>query len=319
MLKTSTITMRDTVGKILEEIGEEDRDVVVITADVGKATRVYRYGEKFPDRYYNVGIAEQHLIGFASGLAAIGAKPVIVTFAVFLMRAWEQIRNSVARMNLNVKIIGTHAGFSDHADGSSHQAFEDIALMRVLPNMNIVVPADVFDIERSLRSIILEVKGPTYYRIGRDYSPIITEGYDYKFSLGRAYVLRDGYDVTIIGAGVVLYDALVAAKELEKMGISAAVINLLSVKPIDVETIEMYARKTGRIVVVEEHMIYGGIGSAVAEILVERYPVPMRFIGMKTFGRSARSVRELLDFYNINSKAIVSKCLEVLRYGDRRS
>ncbi len=313
------VTMRDAVGRILEEIGKEDKDVIVITADVGKSTRVYRYGELFPDRYFNVGIAEQHLIGFASGLAAVGAKPVVVAFAIFLMRAWEQIRNSVSRMNLNVKIIGTHAGFSDHADGSSHQAFEDIALMRVLPNMSIIVPADVLDIERSLRSVVIDVKGPIYYRIGRDYSPIITDGHDYKFSLGKAYVLRDGHDVTIIGAGVVLYEALMAAKELEKMGISAMVINLLSIKPIDVETIEMCARRTGRIVVVEEHMVYGGIGSAIAEVLVERYPVPMRFIGMKTFGRSARCVRELLDFYDINSKAIVSKVLEVIKHGDRGS
>ncbi len=319
MLRSSTVTMRDVVGKILEEVGREDRDIVVVTADVGKSTRAYRFGELYPDRYFNVGISEQHLIGFSSGLAAAGAKPIAVAFAMFLMRAWEQIRNTVCRMNLNVKIIGTHAGFSDHADGSSHQVFEDIALMRVLPNMSVVVPADVLDIERSLRSIILDVKGPVYYRVGRDYSPVVTEGHDYEFRLGKAYVLRDGSDITIIGAGVVLYDALIAAEELKRMGISAAVINLLSVKPIDVETIEKYARRTGRVIVIEEHMVYGGIGSAVAEVLAERYPVPMIFIGMRTFGRSARNVRELLDFYNINSKSIVNKALEVMRYGDRGS
>ncbi len=311
--------MRDVIGEILIELGKEISDLVVITADVGKPTRVYNFGQKFPDRYYNVGIAEQHMIDFAAGLASAGALPIVAAFAMFILRAWEQIRNTVARMNLNVKIVATHAGYSDHADGSSHQALEDIAVMRVIPHVNVVVPADIADIRRSFRAIVAEVRGPVYYRIGRDYAPPITEDHNYEFTLGRAYTLRDGHDVTIIGAGPILYEALIAAEMLKKMGVSASVINLLSIKPIDVDTIEKTARATGRIVTIEEHVIYGGIGSAVAEVIAERYPVPMRFIGAKTFGRSAKSVRELLDYFNINSKAIVKTCLEVIKYGDRRA
>jgi len=312
-----SIGMRDVVGEILASLGEEVRDLVVITADVGRSTRVYRFGQKFPDRYYNVGIAEQHMIDFAAGLASAGAQPIVAAFAMFVLRAWEQIRNTVARMNLNVKIIATHAGYSDHADGSSHQALEDIAVMRAIPNMNIVVPADIADIKRSLRSIVADVRGPVYYRIGRDYAPPVTDGHDYEFALGKAYTLRDGYDVTIVGAGPILYEALTAAEMLEKMGISTSVINLLTVKPIDVESIERAARATGRIVTVEEHVVYGGIGSAVAEVVAERYPVPMRFIGARTFGRSAKSVRELLEYFNIDSRSIVKACLEVIKHDNR--
>ncbi|MEM2220996.1 MAG: transketolase C-terminal domain-containing protein [Ignisphaera sp.] len=312
-----SIGMRDVVGEILASLGEEVRDLVVITADVGRSTRVYRFGQKFPDRYYNVGIAEQHMIDFAAGLASAGAQPIVAAFAMFVLRAWEQIRNTVARMNLNVKIIATHAGYSDHADGSSHQALEDIAVMRAIPNMNIVVPADIADIKRSLRSIVADVRGPVYYRIGRDYAPPVTDGHDYEFALGKAYTLRDGYDVTIVGAGPILYEALTAAETLGKMGISTSVINLLTVKPIDVESIERAARATGCIVTVEEHVVYGGIGSAVAEVVAERYPVPMRFIGARTFGRSAKSVRELLEYFNIDSRSIVKACLEVIKHDNR--
>ncbi|MCS7111816.1 MAG: transketolase family protein [Ignisphaera sp.] len=311
--------MRDVVGEMLAELGEEISNLVVVTADVGKPTRVFNFSQRFPDRYYNVGIAEQHMINFAAGLASAGALPVVAGFAIFIQRAWEQIRNTVARMNLNVKIVATHAGYSDHADGSSHQALEDIALMRAIPNMNVIVPADVADIRRSFRAVVASVKGPVYYRIGRDYAPPVTEGYDYEFVLGRAYTLREGSDVAIIGAGPILYEALIAADTLRSMGISASVINLLTVKPIDAESIERAARVTGHIVTVEEHVVYGGVGSAVAEIISERYPVPIRFVGAKTFGRSARSVKELLEHFNLDSKAIVRACLEVVKHGDRRA
>ncbi|MEM1560135.1 MAG: transketolase family protein [Ignisphaera sp.] len=310
-------SFRDALGYTLEKLGEEVEDMVVITADVGKPTRANLFAKKFPDRYFNVGIAEQHMISFAAGLASAGAKPVVVGFSMFLMRAWEQIRNSVDRMNLDVKIVGTHAGFSDYADGSSHQCLEDIALMRVLPNMKVIVPADAFDIERSLPYIVKHVHGPVYYRVGRDSSPIITANQDYEFELGRGYVLKDGRDVTIIGVGPVLYEAFVAAEELKNKRIDVAVINMVNVKPIDGELIERYARRTGHIVTVEEHMIYGGLGSAVAEFLSQRYPVPMRFVGAKTYGRSGRSVNELWDYFSINSKAIAKACCEVLEYERR--
>ncbi|MEM0304020.1 MAG: transketolase family protein [Saccharolobus sp.] len=312
MMRENIYSMRETLGRLLAELGDQEKDLIVITADVGDSTRASYFKEKFKDRYFNVGISEQDMVNFAAGLAAVGKKPIIVNFAMFLMRAWEQIRNSIARMNLDVKMFVTHAGYSDHGDGSSHQSLEDIALMRVLPNMKVIVPADPKDIERSLPVIIKE-KGPLYFRIGRDYSPPITIGHEYEFKVGKAYVLKEGNDLAIMGAGVVLWDALKAAEELEKIGISAAVINLFSIKPIDEETIEYYARKTGRVITIEEHSIYGGMGSAVAETIVKRYPVPMRFIGATTFGRSARSQRDLLDYYNINYKSIIREAIDLLK------
>ena len=313
MMQGNTLPMRETFGKLLVELGKVNRELVVITADVGNSTRAMYFREAFPDRYFNVGISEQDMVNFAAGLAAVGFKPLVIGFAMFLMRAWEQIRNTVARMNLDVKLVATHSGFSDSGDGSSHQALEDIALMRVIPNMKVIIPADSADVKRTLPVVINELRGPLYYRMGRDYTPVITEGLDYDFKLGKGYVLRDGEDLVIIGAGVVLYDALRAAEELEKMGISTAVINLLSIKPIDEDLIEYYARKTGRIITIEEHSIYGGIASAVAEVIVKRYPVPMKFIGATTFGRSARSQRDLLDFYGINSKSIIGAALKLVK------
>lgn len=312
MLQGSISSMREAFGRMLVKLGEEDKDIIVITADVGDSTRAAYFREKFPDRYFNVGIAEQDMVNFAAGLAAVGKKPVAVDFAMFLMRAWEQIRNTIGRMNLNVKLIATHSGYSDSGDGSSHQALEDIALMRTLPNMKVIIPADAADVERSLPVIMKDV-GPLYFRIGRDYSPPITSSMDYKFEIGRAYVLRDGDDLAIMGAGVVLWDALKAAEELEKMGISTAVINVPSIKPIDEATIEYYARKTGRIITIEEHTIYGGVGSAIAEVVVQKYPVAMRFIGSTTYGRSARSQRDLLDYFGFTPANIVKKALELMR------
>ncbi|BFH72668.1 transketolase family protein [Sulfurisphaera javensis] len=312
-MQRSTLPMRDTFGRLLADLGEKNKDIIVITADVGNSTRAMYFRERFPDRYFNVGISEQDMVNFAAGLSVTGYKPIVVGFAMFVMRAWEQIRNSIARMNLDVKIMVTHAGYSDSGDGSSHQSLEDIALMRVLPNMKVIIPADSADVKRSLPVVVNELRGPLYYRMGRDYTPVITEGLDYDFKLGKAYVLKDGDDLAIMGAGVVLADALKAAEELEKMGISTAVINLMSIKPIDEDLIEYYARKTGRIITIEEHSIYGGIGSAVAEVLVKKYPVPMRFIGATTFGRSARSERDLLDYYGINYKSIINAAMELVK------
>jgi len=311
---SSCKSFREEFGKLLIEIGEKSDRVVVVTADVGLSTRASMFGEKFRDRYFNVGIAEQHLIGFAAGLAIAGAIPIATAFAEFILRGWEQIRNSVARMNLNVKIVATHAGYSDHADGASHQALEDIALMRVLPNMAVVVPADTADLRRCFEKLVLEYRGPTYIRLGRDYAPRVTEDVDYEYEVGKAYILKDGHDVAIIGAGVVLHEALVAAKELDKRGISACVVNLLNIKPIDVDTIVTVAKKTEKVVVVEEHMVYGGVGSAVAEILVQRYPVPMRLLGATSFGRSAKSQQELLSYYGLDSKSIIKTVLEVMNH-----
>jgi transketolase len=180
--------------------------------------------------------------------------------------------------------------------------------------MTVVVPADTADLRRCFEKLVLEYRGPTYIRLGRDYVPPVTEDVDYEYEVGKAYILKDGHDVAIIGAGVVLHEALVAAKELDKRGISACVVNLLNIKPIDVDTIVAVAKKTERVVVVEEHMVYGGVGSAVAEILVQRYPVPMRLLGATSFGRSAKSQQELLSYYGLDSKSIIKTVLEVLNH-----
>jgi transketolase len=304
--------MREVFGKLLASLGEKYEDLVVLTADVGDSTRASYFRERFPKRYFNVGISEQDLVDFAAGMAVTGVRPLVVNFGMFLMRAWEQIRNTIARMNLDVKFLVTHTGYSDSGDGSSHQVLEDVSLMRVLPNFKVVIPADPYDVMRSLEVVVRE-KGPLYYRMGRDYSPVVTKDFSYEFRIGQSAVLKEGEDLTIVGAGVVLWDAMQAAQELERMGINTAVINLLSVKPIDERTLEFYARRTGRVVTVEEHSVYGGIGSAVAEVLAKRYPVRMRMVGATGFGRSARSQRELLDYYGINAKSIIEAALEIVR------
>lgn len=304
-------SMREALGKALADLGEMDEDVVVVTADVGESTRAIRFFERYPERYFNVGIAEQHAVTFAAGLAALGMKPIVVAFAVFLMRAWEQIRNTVARMNLNVKLVGTHAGFSDSVDGSSHQALEDLALMRVLPNMTVVVPADACQVSRSLHKVV-NLKGPAYYRVGRDYSPPITCDRDEDFVVGRAEVLVDGYDAAVIGAGTVLWSAIKASEELKReMGLSVAVINMHTVKPLDEDLLLKIAQKVGAVVTIEEHSLHGGLGSAVAEVLIRKYPVPMEMLGTKHFGRSAKSPEDLIDLYGLGKKSVINAVLRV--------
>ncbi|MGC8570322.1 MAG: transketolase C-terminal domain-containing protein [Caldivirga sp.] len=303
-------SMRDAVGKALLEAGERYNDLYVVTADVGGSTRAIWFKEKFPNRYIDVGIAEQHMIGVASGLALTGLRPVAIGFAMFIMRAWEQVRNTVSRMNLNVKIIGTHSGLSDYADGASHQTFEDISLMRTLPNMTIVVPADPNEANKAVLAL-LEHQGPAYIRIGRDYGPRVTNGDEFK--VGKASVLRDGDDVAIIGAGPVLWDALMAAEELGKMGISTMVINLSTIKPIDADTVIKAAKRTGAVLTIEEHSTFGGVGSAVAEVLAQNYPVPIRMIGVNGFGRSGRSTRQLMEYIGLTHRKIVNETLTLLK------
>ncbi|GGP18892.1 hypothetical protein GCM10007981_00370 [Thermocladium modestius] len=303
-------SMRDSLGEALAAAVDEMEDLVVLTADVGGPTRASM--ARRSGRYIDVGISEQELVSAAAGLAAAGLRPVAVAFAMFLMRAWEQARNTVARMNLNVKLVGTHAGFSDISDGSSHQSLEDIALMRVLPNFSVVVPADAAEVKRSLPEA-LRHEGPLYYRVGRDYSPSITDDLEYEFKLGRGVVLQDGSDVAVIGAGPVLWDAVMAAKELGKRGVSVSVIDMASVKPMDEDLVLKYAKRTGAIITVEEHMVAGGLGSSVSELLSAKYSVPVRMIGARSFGRSARAVRDLLMHSGINYRTIMSEAMELLR------
>lgn len=306
------LRVRDAVGCALVELGEEDRDVVVLTADVGRSTRASYFASRFPDRFVNVGIAEQDLVGFASGLALAGKKPYVLAFAMFMMRAWEQIRNTVDRMNLNVKLVATHSGFSDHGDGSSHHSLEDLALMRVLHNMVVVVPADSLEAYHTIK-LVHGFKGPVYIRVGRDYSPKVTSVDDIP-KLGRLRVLREGEDASIIGVGPLLAHALEAAKILEERhGLRIAVANLYTLKPVDVDGLVRLAQKTGVVFVVEEHFPRGGVFGVVAEVLVQHKPVPVYPIAAKGYGRSARSVMDLYEVHGLTPQAIAEKVLEVLK------
>ena len=303
-------TIRDAVGKALLRLGGEDRDVVVLTADVARSTRTKWFAERFPERFVNIGISEQDMIGFAAGLALGGKKPYAAAFAMFMMRAWEQIRNTIDRMNLNVKLIATHSGFSDHGDGASHQSLEDIALMRVLHNMTVVIPADPPQAYKAVLAIH-RVKGPAYLRIGRDYSPPVTDPAA-EYRLGELELLRDGEDVALVSAGPVLAHVVGAAKILEAKGLSAAVANLHTVKPIDEARLVRLAQRTGLVIVVEEHFPRGGLFGAVAETLAQRYPVPVVPVAAKGYGHSARSVIDLYERHGLMPDSIARSVAEAV-------
>ncbi|WP_317894630.1 transketolase family protein [Pyrofollis japonicus] len=302
--------MRDAVGKALLYLGDIDRDVVVVTADVARSTRTKWFGDKYPERFVNIGISEQDMVGFTAGLALAGKKPYAAAFAMFMMRAWEQIRNTIDRMRLNVKLIATHSGFSDHGDGASHQSLEDIAVMRVLHNMAVVVPADAFQAYKALIRLH-EVHGPAYMRIGRDYSPQVTDpGAEYRF--GRLEVLRDGSDVAVVSAGPVLAHVIEAAKILEEKGISVAVANLHTVKPVDEAGLVALAQRTGLVIVVEEHFPRGGVFGAVAETLAQHYPVPIIPVAPRGYGHSARSILDLYERHGLMPRQIARSIAEAV-------
>ena len=302
-------SMREALGTTLARLGEDNDRLVVVTADVGESTRARYFGERFPNRYFNVGISEQDLIGVAVGLALGGYVPVAMAYAMFMMRGWEQIRNSLGRMNLNVKLIATHAGLSDFADGPSHQALEDVALMRTLSNMVVVAPADAWDVERVIPKVI-EYNGPVYVRIGRDYSPPVTMDLDYEFRIGEVYELVDGDDVVVMGYGPVLHNAVRAALELRKVGIKMGVYNVPTIKPLNKDAVVRIARRVGNIVVVEEHSPRGGLGSAIAE-LVSGF-ARVRILGVDGYGHWGRSEEELLRFYGLDEESIMDAALKLV-------
>ncbi|WP_349293698.1 transketolase family protein [Vulcanisaeta souniana] len=301
--------MREALGVTLARLGEDNDKLVVITTDVGESTRARYFGERFPGRYFNIGISEQDLIGVAVGFALGGYVPIAMAYAMFMMRGWEQIRNSLGRMNLNVKLIATHAGLSDFADGPSHQAIEDVALMRTLSNMIVVAPADAWDVERIIPRII-EHRGPVYVRIGRDYSPPITMDLDYEFRLGDVYELVDGDDAAIMGYGPPLYGAVKAAMELRKMGIKVGVYNVPTIKPLNEYTVKRIAHRVGNIIVVEEHSPRGGLGSAIAELVSGIARVKM--LGVDGYGHWGRSEEELLRFYGLDEESITDVALKLV-------
>lgn len=305
------VATRDAYGKALLVLGEENPNVVVLDADLSKSTKTAEFSKNYPERFFNMGIAEANLLGTAAGLAAAGKTPFASTFAVFATgRAFEQIRNSIAYPKLNVKIAATHAGVSVGEDGGSHQAIEDIAIMRALPNMVVLVPADGEE-TRQMVLAAAEYNGPVYLRMGRLDVPVIF-GEDYHFEIGKAKVLKEGTDVAIMANGLMVAIALEAAELLASEGISVSVVNVSSVKPIDEETILRVAKETGAVVTAEEHNIIGGLGSAVAEILGEKLPTPMVRVGLKdTFGESGRPY-ELLEKYGLTKENLVKAAREAL-------
>jgi len=295
---------REAYGEALKAIGEKYKDVVVLDADLSKSTKTNVFAKAFPDRFFNVGIAEQNLMGTAAGLAAAGKIPFVSTFAIFATgRAFEQVRNSICYPKLNVKIAATHAGLTVGEDGATHQAIEDISLMRSIPNMTVIVPCDAAETRRAVEFAV-EYKGPVYIRLGRAAVEDVF-GEDYEFQHGKAVELANGLDVTIIATGVMVAPARKAAEELIKSNLSARVLNMHTIKPIDREAIIKAAAETGAIVTCEEHSIIGGLGSAVAEVLVENYPVPMERVGiLDVFGESG-TPDELLRKYRLTVADIV--------------
>jgi transketolase len=292
-------------GEGLLAAGESNPDVVAIGADITISVGVNMFAEKFPERFISLGIAEQNCIGVAAGLAQEGKIPVFSTYGVFAaLRTTDQIRISVCYNNLHIIIGGAHAGVSVGPDGATHQALEDIAVMRVMPNMTVFSPCDATQTKIAVISAIEECKGPVYLRFGREPMPDFTD-IDQSFIVGQAQLLKQGTDLTIIATGHLVWEALQAAYQLESSGISARVLNIHTIKPIDEEAIITAACETKAIVTAEEHQIIGGLGSAVAGILVKHYPVPMEFIGMNDqFGESGKA-RELMKKFGMDAEAII--------------
>jgi len=312
-----SVYIREAYGRTLVDLGKSHPDLVVLDADLTVSTKTNLFGNEFPSRFFTMGVSEQDMMATAAGFALAGKIPFASTFAVFATgRAWEHIRQSIAFPNLNVKIVATHAGLTVGEDGATHQALEDIALMRVLPNMTVIVPADAVETEKVIRTII-DVDGPTYVRLARAKFPTIFKN-TYQFEIGKAPILREGKHVAIFATGIMVSKALEAAEILKKEGIDAFVVNVSSIKPIDADTIMELATETGAVVTAEDHNIIGGLGGAIAEVLGEHAPTPMKRIGMRDrFGTSGNGL-ELLEYFGLDSKDIVVAVHELLAYNSKR-
>ena len=301
---------RQSYGEALENLGRKNKDVVVLDADLSGATKTNMFAKSFPERFFNMGIAEQDMLATAAGFATCGKIPYASTFAVFAAgRAYDQIRNSICYPNLNVKICATHAGITVGEDGATHQMLEDIALMRCLPNMVVLSPSDEMQTKWMIEEISKN-KAPTYVRLGRAATPLIYEDCS-KFEIGKAIVHGDGTDATIFATGIMVGMALEAKDMLANEGISARVINIHTIKPIDEEIITLAAKETGAIVTCEEHYIMGGLGSAVCEVVCKNHPVPVEVIGTDRFGKSGTPL-ELFKEYGLTSENIAEKAKKVI-------
>lgn len=309
MVKKAT---RESFGEAVTELAAEYPDVVVLDADLAAATKTGIFKKKYPERFFDCGIAECNMIGVAAGLATCGKIPFAASFAMFSAgRAFEQVRNSVGYPKLNVKVVGSHAGISVGEDGATHQCCEDIALMRTIPGMVILNPSDHYEMKAAVRAAI-EHQGPCYIRLGRLAVESINNGDDYKFELGKGITLCEGTDITIIATGLMVSEAVKAAKALEAEGIHAEVINIHTIKPLDEELVIASAKKTGRVVTVEEHNIVGGLGEAVAAALSEKCPTPVTRIGVNdVFGHSGPAV-DLLKEFGLSAEHIAEVVKEKL-------
>lgn len=304
-------SIREAFGKKLVELGENNENIVVLDADVACSTQTKLFGQAFPDRFFDIGIAEQNMVTTAVGLALTGKIPFAATFAIFATgRTYDQIRTSVCYQKANVKIIGTHGGITVGEDGATHQALEDVSLMRGLPNMTVIVPADCNECEQALEFAVA-YDGPVYIRIARNNLPDIYP-VDYKFNPYKAVVLKEGKDLTIISNGDVLAEAYKASELLMQKGIDVEVISTPVIKPFDGETIIQSAKKTGLVVTLENHSIIGGLGSAVCEVLAEKLPTKVLRIGTNdTFGQSG-TPKELLNYYGLDAESVVNRIVEIL-------
>lgn len=311
MSSIKKIPQRDGYGKGLLKLCAARNDIMVLDADVAASTRTAWVAKEYPEKFQNMGISEQDMVGTAAGLALGGMTPFVSTYGVFLSgRAWDQIRTSVCYNNLNVKFGGAHAGISVGPDGATHQALEDMAITRVLPNMTVIAPCDAIETEKATIAAA-DYTGPVYIRFGREEVPVITKDDD-DFEIGKARVLREGNDVALIACGAMVCEALEAAEELAKSGVSATVINLHTIKPIDKGAILEAAKRCKAVVSAEEHQINGGMGSAVAEVLALNCPVPMEMVGMRdSFGQSGKP-QELMEYYGLTAKGIVAAAEKVL-------
>lgn len=311
MAEVKNIATRDAYGAALCELAEKRDDFIVLDADLAAATKTGTFKKAYPERFYNCGIAEQNMMSVAAGFASTGKMVFASSFAMFAAgRAFEQVRNSIGYPHLNVKIGATHAGISVGEDGATHQCCEDIALMRTIPGMTVINPADAIEARQAVLAAA-EIDGPVYMRFGRLAVPVVFDE-NYKFEIGKGVELKYGTDVTIIATGLMVKEAMEAYDLLVAEGISARIVNMATIKPIDREIIEKAARETGAIVTAEEHSVIGGLGSAVSEVVTETYPVPVVKVGVQdTFGMSGPA-NELLDIFGLRAKDIVEKAKQAI-------
>ena len=306
------IATRDAYGDALVGLGKKRDDVVVLDADLSGSTKTSKFAKAFPDRFFNIGIAEQDMMGTAAGLAIAGKLPFVSTFAVFATgRAWEQVRQSICYPNLSVKIVASHAGVTVGEDGGSHQSVEDIAVMRVIPHMTVIVPADGPETAQAIEAAAGH-PGPCYVRVGRNKVPTLF-GADYEFKIGKAHVFSEGRDATIIACGIMVAEALKAAELLKNEGIDAGVINMSTIKPLDAEAVTLAAKRSGAIVTAEEHSIIGGLGGAVAEALAESSPAPLVRIGVRDAFGTSGDQEGLMRHYGLSAADIVNAVKEVIK------